>query len=386
MMGNRVPAGRRRALSLAAAVVVFTGLMTGTARATPVGPVDLGTLPGDDESTVLAVNEAGVMVGLSQVGWNPRRDHPVRWDANGQIMALPTPGGTEGQVRDINSSGVSAGYVLTSVTAVPTRWDAVGQATQLQLPAGYHNALSWAISDTNVVVGSWSTPDNQYHGFRWDPDGTVADLGALPGETWSMAEDISADGSIITGGGFRTGANQSARWVNGGPITELEPQALNSGAHVISDSGVIAGTVRDTSSGPTIPARWDQAGVRHPMEWPSPHVVWVYQIGSTGYVVGSGYLYPPKRSALLWDLDGHVTALPDDGKGADAESVDADGTVAGTFKSQATIWFRNGERRQLGTLPGGTSSKGYRITDSGRVVGTAYTAAGKSHAVYWTLG
>ncbi|MFK0251557.1 HAF repeat-containing protein [Amycolatopsis azurea] len=385
-MGNRVPAGRRRALSLAAAVVVATGLMTGTALATPAGPVDLGTLPGDDESTVLAVNEAGVMVGLSQVGRNPRRDHPVRWDANGQIMALPTPGGTEGQVRAINGSGVSAGYVLTSVTAVPTRWDAAGQATQLQLPAGYHNALSWAISDTNVVVGSWSTPDNQYHGFRWDPDGTVADLGALPGETWSMAEDISADGSIITGGGFRTGANQSARWVNGGPITELEPQALNSGAHVINDSGVIAGTVRDTSSGPTIPARWDQAGVRHPMEWPSPHVVWVYQIGSTGYVVGSGYLYPPKRSALLWDLDGHVTALPDDGKGADAESVDADGTVAGTFKSQATVWFRNGERRQLGTLPGGTSSKGYRITDSGRVVGTAYTAAGKSHAVYWTLG
>ncbi|OXM41318.1 HAF repeat-containing protein, partial [Amycolatopsis alba DSM 44262] len=172
-MRNRVSTGRRRALSLAAAVVVATGVMTGTARATPIGPVDLGTLPGDDESTVLAVNEAGVMVGLSQAGTNPRRDHPVRWDANGQITALPTPGGTEGQVRDINGNGVSAGYVLTAGTAVPARWDAAGQATLLQLPAGYHNALAWAISDTNVVVGSWSTPDNQYHGFRWNPDGTV---------------------------------------------------------------------------------------------------------------------------------------------------------------------------------------------------------------------
>nr|WP_191258909.1 HAF repeat-containing protein [Amycolatopsis oliviviridis] len=385
-MRNRVPSGRRRALSVAVAAVVVTGLMTGTARATPVGPVDLGTLPGDDESTVLAVNEAGVMVGLSQVGRSPRRDLPVRWDANGQIMALPTPGGTEGQVRDINSSGVSAGYVLTSGIAVPTRWDAAGQATQLQLPAGHRNAISLAISDTNVVVGAWLTADSQYHGFRWDPDGTVADLGALPGETWSMAEDISADGSIITGGGFRTGANQSARWVNGGPITELEPQAYSSGAHVINDSGVIAGTVSDTRSGPVVPARWDQAGVRHPMEWPSPHVVWVYGIGSTGYVVGSGYLYPPKRSAVRWDLDGHVTALSDDGRGADAEAVNADGTVVGTCSSQATVWFRNGERRQLGALPGGTSSRAYRITDSGRVVGTAYTAAGKSHAVYWTLG
>ncbi|MGY6652281.1 HAF repeat-containing protein [Amycolatopsis sp. TRM77291] len=385
-MRNRVPVARRRVFSLVAALVVVTGAATGTAQAMPVGPVDLGTLPGDDESTVLAVNEAGEMVGLSLAGPAPKRSHPVRWDATGQIMALPTPGGTEGQVRAINGLGVSAGYVLTATTAVPARWDAAGQATLLQLPPGYRNATAWAISDTDVVVGAWLTPDGQFHGFRWDPDGVATDLGTLPGETWSMADGISADGAVIVGSAVRSAANQAVRWVSGGPITELAPQSVSSGASRINQDGVAAGTLRETSSGPPVPAKWDRDGVLHPLDWPSPHSVWIHGIGSTGYVVGSGYLNPPRRSALIWDFDGGVAALADDGLGADAESVNAHGTVAGTFRNKATVWFVDGERRQLGTLPGGTRSQGYLITDNGRVVGTASDAAGKSHAVYWTLG
>ncbi|MBB5849952.1 HAF repeat-containing protein [Amycolatopsis umgeniensis] len=384
MLRNRVAGVRRPALSLTAALVVLACAVTGTAQATQTGPVDLGTLPGDDASTVLAVNEAGVMVGLSFAG-PARRSLPVRWDANGQIMALPTPGGTEGQVRDINSLGVSAGYVLTPTAAVPVRWDADGVATTLQVPPGYHNATAWAISDTGVVVGNWLTPDNHYHGFRWDPNGQATDLGALPGETWSMADGISADGSIIVGSGFRAGANQAVRWVNGGPITELEPTGYSSGASRNNKPGVAAGVLNETKPGPPIPATWDQAGTRHNLEWPSPHSVWVSQIGPTGYVVGTGYANPPKRSAVLWAPDGDLTILPDDGLGAEVEAVDSDGTAVGAFKSKATAWFRNGERRQLGLLPGGSRSQAYRITDSGRVVGTATVATGKDHAVYWTL-
>jgi probable HAF family extracellular repeat protein len=386
MTRNRVAGGRRPAWSLVAAVAVFSGALTGTAQASPAGPVDLGTLPGDDNSTVLAVNDAGVMVGLSLAGPTPQRSRPVRWDADGQIMALPTPGGSEGQVRDINSHGVSTGYVLTPTAAVPTRWDAQGQATTLQVPPGYHNATTWAISDTGVVVGNWLTPDNEYHGFRWDPDGQATDLGVLPGETWSMAEDISSDGRIIVGGGYRAGANHAVRWVDGGPITELAPQSYSSGSHMINEHGVIAGTMRETTSGPIVLATWDRDGTTSPLEWPSPHSVWLSGISSTGYVVGFGYLNPPARSAVIWDPDGNLTVLPDDGLVATVEGVDADGTAVGSLRSQATAWYLNGERRQLGMLPGGNRSEAYRINDSGRVVGTATTAAGKYHAVYWTLG
>jgi hypothetical protein len=102
-------------------------------------------------------------------------------------------------------------------------------------------------------------------------------------------------------------------------------------------------------------------------------------------VAGFGYLNPPSPSAVLWDPDGHLTVLPDDGHYADVEAVDGEGTVVGGLQSRATVWYRNGTRTQLGILPGGNRSQAYRITDSGRVVGTATTAAGKDHAVYWTL-
>ncbi|WIX84671.1 HAF repeat-containing protein [Amycolatopsis sp. DG1A-15b] len=375
---------RRHAGSLAA-VVAFSAALTGTAQASPAGPVDLGTLPGDDISSVLAVNDAGVMAGLSSAGANPRRDLLVRWDAGGGITALPTPGGNAGQVRDINENGVSAGYVLTATDAVPTRWDAQGQATTLQVPPGFHNATAWAISDTDVVVGSWLTPGNQYHGFRWDPDGQATDLGTLPGETWSMAEDISADGRIIVGSAQRAGANHAVRWVDGGPITELAPQSWSSGASRINALGVAAGTMKETTSGLTIPATWDSGGVLNRLDWPSSQPVWLSQIGPTGYVVGYGYLNPPTLSAVRWNPDGDLSVLPDDGLGADVQGVDADGTAVGTFQRRATVWSPAGERTQLGVLPGGTRSEAYRITGSGRVVGTATTATGKTHAVYWTL-
>jgi probable HAF family extracellular repeat protein len=376
---------RRSMWSLVASVAVFSGALTGTAQATPSGPVDLGTLPGDDSSMVLAVNDAGEMAGVSSLGRDPRRDLPVRWDADGRITALPTPGGNAGQVRDINENGVSAGYVLTATDAVPARWDAQGQATTLQVPPGYHNATSFAISDTDVVVGNWLTPSNEYHCFRWDPDGQATDLGVLPGDTWGMAEDISADGRIVVGVANRAGTQHAVRWVDGGPITELAPQSYGSGAHIVNEHGVAAGSMNETSSGPPVPATWDRDGTIHRLDWPSPHSGWVYGIGSTGYVAGFGYLNPPSPSAVLWDPDGHLTVLPDDGHYADVEAVDGEGTVVGGLQSRATVWYRNGTRTQLGILPGGNRSQAYRITDSGRVVGTATTAAGKDHAVYWTL-
>lgn len=378
---SRLGGGVRRSVwSLGAALVVSAGALTGTAQATPVGPVDLGTLPGDEDSSVFAVNDAGVMVGLSK-GATTR---PVRWDADGQITALPTPGGAEGEVRDINAGGVSAGVVLTATDAVPTRWDAQGQATTLQLPPGYHNATAWAISDTDVVVGNWTTPDGEYHAFRWDPDGQATDLGTLPGETWSMVEDITADGSVIVGSGYRDGANQAVRWVDGGPITELAPQGRSSGMVDVNDGGVSAGTMTEPIGGVRSPVVWERDGTMCPLEWPSPHTVWTTQIGSTGYVVGFGYLNAPDRSLVRWAPDGTLTVLPDDGRGT-VEAVDAQGTAAGRFQNRATLWYVDGQRVQLGTLPGGNRSGATGITDTGRVIGSATTADGDSHAVYWDL-
>ncbi|MFD2470707.1 HAF repeat-containing protein [Amycolatopsis silviterrae] len=371
---------RRRACALAAAVLVFAGATAGTAHADPLAPTDLAPLPGDDQSMALAVNEAGTTVGTSSVGRDPRLDHPVRWDAAGHPTALPTPGATQGQARAINSNGVAAGYVLTPTIAIPARWDAAGQATLMPLPPGYHNAMGEHISDTGVVVGEWVTPSDQTHPFRWDPDGTVTDLGTLPGDAWCIATGISADGTVISGQDMNATRAHSVRWVNGGPITDLAPTAWTSANNVMSRNGTIAGHLTDVEHGTSAPVTWDRDGTLHRLDWPSPHPSWLSQISPTGYVVGTGYPYPPERDSVLWDPQGNLYLI--DGNVA---GVDSFGNSVGDAQSRATLWYENGGRTQFGILPGGSYSKAEWLTDSGYMVGIADAAGQKMHAVSWKV-
>lgn len=380
MTRNRAT-GRRRAGAVAAALIVLAAATAGTAQADPLTPTDLAPLPGDDQSLALAVNESGVAVGTSSAGRDPRLDHPVRWDTAGHPAALPTPGATQGQARAINSHGVAAGYVLTPTVAIPARWDAAGQATLMQLPPGYHNAMGEYISDTGVVVGEWLTPDNFEHPFRWDPDGQVTDLGTLPGDTWCVATGISADGTVISGLDTNPVKAHSVRWVNGGPITDLAPSAWASANNVMNRDGTIAGHLTDVQNGTSAPVTWGRDGTLKRLAWPSPHPSWLNQVGPTGYVTGSGYLYPPDRDSVLWDPEGNVDVI--DG---DIAGVDSNGTAVGAFQRRATVWYENGNRTQFGLLPGGTYSKAEWITDSGYIVGSADTTGYKTHAVAWKIG
>ena len=381
MMRRNRATGRRRASVLAAALLVLASVTAGTAHASPAAPVDLVPLPGDEETLALAVNEAGTAVGTSSAGRDPRLDHPIRWDAAGHPTALPTPGGTQGQARDINRFGVAAGYVLTATDAIPARWDAAGHATLMQLPAGYRDAMGEKISDTGVVVGEWLAPGDLEHPFRWDPDGRVTDLGTLPGDTWCIATGISADGTIVSGMDTNPVKAHSVRWVNGGPITDLAPAAWSSANNLMNKDGTIAGHLTDAQNGPAKPVTWDRDGVLRRLEWDSPHPVWLEGISSTGYLTGTGYLYPPDRDSVTWDQDGVLTLV--DGTVA---GVDANGTVVGTSHGRATAWYQSGESVQFGVLPGGTYSGATLITDSGHLVGSSDTIGGKTHAVSWKLG
>ncbi|MGB9376307.1 MAG: hypothetical protein WCB04_02225, partial [Mycobacteriales bacterium] len=40
----------------------------------------------------------------------------------------------------------------------------------------------------------------------------------------------------------------------------------------------------------------------------------------------------------------------------------------------------------IGTLPGGTTSGAYAVNNSGQVAGSANTASGQTHAIFWSRG
>ncbi|GAB3710741.1 hypothetical protein GCM10027598_16390 [Amycolatopsis oliviviridis] len=374
-------------MSLVAALVVSTGALTGTAQADTVGPVALAPLPGDDDSSVTAVNDAGVMVGLSSKGRDPRVSHPVRWDADGRITALPTQGDGQGIASHINRHGVSVGIAATPTGSAPARWDAEGRVTTMQLPPGYYGAGPWAISDNGVVVGTWITSGYWMGSFRWDPDGTVTDLGTLPGGDWTWAKAISDDGRIITGvAAGHDRVQHAVRWVDGRPMTRLAPDYRASSADRTNGHGVSAGFVSENPGARDVPVTWDRDGTMRRLEVRESQLLWINAVGSTGYVIGSNNRYPPAdRWLLLWAPDGTLTVLPDDQLSAVVEGVDAKGTVVGSIQDEATVWFRNGERRRLAGMPGDKQSKARFINDRGRVVGSVTDSQWKTREVFWDL-
>ena len=123
----------------------------------------------------------------------------------------------------------------------------------------------------------------------------------------------------------------------------------------------------------------------------------------TGYMnVTQGDLAdePPEHShAFLWDA---VTGIRDLGTlpgGLDSGAVDTNnkGQVVGTFDlppdadgsccwSHAVLWDPTSGIRDLGTLPGGRSSKAVAINEAGQVVGNSDYPAGEDHTFLWDPG
>src|SRR5262249_49552018 len=74
---------------------------------------------------------------------------------------------------------------------------------------------------------------------------------------------------------------------------------------------------------------------------------------------------------------------------SEAVDVNSSGQVVGFCSGpsgmRAFLWTSGGSMRDLGTLPGGRTSRALGINDEGRVVGTANGPAGLS-AFVWTEG
>ena len=101
---------------------------------------DLGTLPGDTESTAAAVNDNGQVVGVAY-GPNAYRV-AFSWTAAGGMVDLGTfPGGYQSQASAVNDVG-----------------QVVGTATGADGAGGYYS-----------------------HAFSWTTAGGMVDLGILPG-------------------------------------------------------------------------------------------------------------------------------------------------------------------------------------------------------------
>lgn len=298
---------------------------------------------------------------------------------------------------------VSDGLMAQSLTWLDTR---PGD------PFGVSSAAYGVSADGRVVVGKGTNPLLQIFAVRWvrqDPNQWV--MQNLPtlgggGDLLGTAYGVSADGSVAVGwAAYPGGSWHAVRWIEvAGPV----PQDLGtlggtySEAYGVSaDGNVVVGVSEDANSQRR--AFWWQGGQMHPLGTlgGSESVAYgVSVVEGTKWVVGSAQTGGGVWHACLWRA-GVVMPPPRDlgtlPGGTDSEAYDVSeqltaivGWSHNANNQRRAVWWVRTQAGwiigDLGTL-GGSESIAYGVAEGGRVVvGTAQNANGQWRAVRWIRG
>jgi probable HAF family extracellular repeat protein len=201
---------------------------------------DLGTLGGPDANAI-SINEHGQIAGQSYTNSTPNPvldtcgffavnvpiEDPFIWK-NGKMIDLGTLGGTCGFVTGQNDRGQVIGQsdLAGDLTFHPFLWD--GRALRdLGTLGGDTGVANW-INDDGVIVGKADLPGPppQNHDAVLWKNGTITDLGTLPGDACANAYYVNARGQVVGTSENRdlcsvpTGEH-AFLWENDGPMVDL---------------------------------------------------------------------------------------------------------------------------------------------------------------------
>lgn len=195
---------------------------------------DLGTLPGGDYSSAFAINDSGVVVGVSNTSTSA---HAFTWTPTQGLRDLGTaPGTNASSALSINNKGQIAGS--SGVHAVLWTNGTVQDLGTL----GGATSEARDVNNLGMVVGLSDTSSGP-HAFLWK-DGTMLDLGVLPGDTGSRADHINDTGMVV-GASQGSGGARAFIWSSAAGMEPLSDSSdsIYSEAFDINNAGQVVGEV-----------------------------------------------------------------------------------------------------------------------------------------------
>jgi probable HAF family extracellular repeat protein len=254
------------------------------------------------------------------------------------------------QANGLNSTGTVVGFSATSSGMFDGFSWSNGTMTDLGLMPGGTFSEAFGVNDAGLVVGTASDASGNFHAIVWQ-GGQMTDLGFLSGGNQAVAMAINSNG-VIVGYAFDSSNNSHA--------VIWKPQDDDSGTYSVTDLGTFAGTQAQAVA-----------------------------ISNTDMVVGSYTDVSGNSHGFTWS-GGVETDLGDLGGGQSfGEGVNSNGVVVGQSMTSggdfhAFMW-QAGQITDLGVLAGSMSGA-FAINDSGEIAGESSASDGTSHAVMWQNG
>jgi probable HAF family extracellular repeat protein len=299
--------------------------------------IDLGTLPGGTFSQATAINNSGLVSGISTAADGTQ--HAVLWE-RGRIKDLGTPGlgGPNSGAFAVNERG-QADLQAESSLLDPHNENFCAYGSGFTcLPALWHHGVLTQLPTLGGYNGTVGTINNR-------------------GEVAGIAEQDTLDlecpsGPAVNGTGPQRFDFQAVIW---GPkkdqIRQLPPLSGDSVGMAISinDKGQTVG-VSGSCGNTTLPPFAD-----------GPHAVLWEKDGSVHDLGGLGGTVNPALLAI-----GNIAFSINN-----AGQVTGASVLPGNTNIRAFLWTRESGMQNLGTLPGDVNSAGLAMNNRGEVVGAS---------------
>ncbi len=217
----------------------------------------------------------------------------------------------------------------------------------------------------------------------------VEDLGALAGDTSSVAWAINTNGDVV---GWSAGpaGTRAFLYTNGGGMVALPglPDKPRTVARDINDSGLIVGSANAGGTDLGRAVLWSDGSVQDLGTLGTGFYSEAWGVDNLGRVVGWSYTNGGSGlsgvHAFLYSQAGLVDLTPESDTGSALDINDA-GQVTGyktALGGYHAFRWQDGAFEDLGVLPGFAHSFGWAINASGQVVGSSTSASGNSERLF----
>ncbi len=247
---------------------------------------NLGAL-GTGWGTVSGINSSGAAVGF--VTNSAGVQVPVCFNC-GPL----NPANTLGQANAVNDRGAVVGSSLGAVT----EWSN-GQSTGVYVNGSQPlTGSAMAINNAGQIAGGYQAPNTQTHAFIWT-NGTLKDLGTLPGGNSSAAYGINTFGAVAGYGSTASGTFH-ALFSNGNGLKDLGTfGGANSYGMAIDDAGEVVGSAQ-TSPGNLNAFEWNSSTGLVNLGTLGGTQSYAYGINNSGSIVGYSLTADGLQHAFLY--------------------------------------------------------------------------------------